>query len=330
MAITANEKVLTLDFWKRASHVQAGDYVFDRNGKPVKVKFVQHFMSEHCYEVAFDDHLRISGDQNLELFLETPKYRNRLQTWKQIQRFRRPLSRFFLENLLDEPLADKRDRSRLSLPTTQPIQFPSQTLPIPPFLFGFWFFNRRANKKMAAPRNKAEFIHQKFRDYGYKVILGAKIGTGEQEFYTIPAIHSQLAPNIPRALPMNYLMASVEQRIELLSGIMCAKSRQYSPKNDTFRFSSRNFNEILQLQQLVESLGSRTLSEHDPSRSTYTLFFKSKLPLVDNQRSAPVKLHHARRYIAKIKPIQSQMCVHIETEGTNNTFLVGEGFIACR
>ena len=40
MAILATEKVLTLDYWKPARKIEVGDYVFDKDGKLVKVKLV--------------------------------------------------------------------------------------------------------------------------------------------------------------------------------------------------------------------------------------------------------------------------------------------------
>ena len=45
MAILATEKVLTLDYWKRAGSLVEGDYVFDRNGKIVRVKLVQNYQA---------------------------------------------------------------------------------------------------------------------------------------------------------------------------------------------------------------------------------------------------------------------------------------------
>jgi len=327
MAILSNEKVLTLDYWKRASHLQVGDYVFNKDGKLVKVKLVQEYRSEDCYEVMFDDYLTVSGDKHLAFALETPKYRKRIHEYKGIQRFRRPLARMYADDLLERGLKDARSRHLYSLPTTKPLEFPAQDLPVPPFLFGFWFFNRRANKAMAAPRGKATEIHQKFKDHGYKIVLGAKVPTGEQEFRVSPSIESQLAPHIPTKIPNNYLLASPTQRLELLQGIMHAKSRQYSPTRDIFRFAAFNYPTITMLQGLVESLGCRTNTKHDEYYNNYTLFFKTHHRLVENQVSPPVKVHHARRFITSITPIAAQLCVHIETEDADNTILVGEGFI---
>jgi hypothetical protein len=51
MAILATEKVLTLDWWKPASKLEVGDYVFDKDGKIVQVKLIQQYYSENCKRV---------------------------------------------------------------------------------------------------------------------------------------------------------------------------------------------------------------------------------------------------------------------------------------
>ena len=327
VAITAIQKVLTLDYWKRADKLQKGDYVFDKDGKIVQVKLVQHYYADECYEVEFDDHLTIKGDKNLGFQIQNRKYRKQLDAYKNIRPFYKKLTFTKLEQLLEVPLRCKRNRTEYSIPTTKPIEFPHQNLSIPPFILGFWLYNRNKNNLMVTIPGYEDFIFEKFRSHGYKIIEGPKRPRGKKVFRTEPAIHLQLAPNIPSRIPTNYLFASVEQRIELLTGIIHAKSAQYEKKNDRFRFTSFNLNVVTQIQQLVESLGAKTSIFFNPPRNTYTVFFKFRIKIMDIQTSPPVKVYPGRRYIKAIKPTQPQMCVHIETTGADNSILVGEGFI---
>ena len=329
MAILATEKVLTLDYWKPASKLQVGDYIFNKDGQVVQVKSIQEYRAETCYEVLFNDYLTAAGDDKLGFLVETPKYRQRACQYKGIQKFRRPLKFVSVDKLVDANLKTNTNKSIYSIPTTKPLSFPRQDLPVEPFVFGFWFFNQRANRSMAAPRGTFKFVEQKFKDAGYKLIVGRKINTGEREFVVSPSIESQLAPNIPTKIPANYLLASAEQRTELLRGILYAKSRQYSKTKDQFRFTAINYGIVLQVQCLLESLGHRITVKRDETYNYYTIFFKSRTKLVEEQVSPPLKVHQARRYITKITPIAPQMCVHIETTGQDNSFLVGEGFISC-
>jgi len=329
MAITATTKILTLDYWKPASKLEVGDYVFDRKGRLVKVTMAQQYQGIACYEVTFNDHLTITGDSKLTLPTENFKYRNRLQTYKGKLQFRRPLKPLDTQTLLATPLLDKRNRKTISVPTANPLALPHKDLPVPPFLFGFWFFARRSTGRMAPARNTAEYVHQKFRDHGYKVRVRDKMTTGEYAFEVAPTVVSQLIPNIPKIIPNNYLLASVEQRIDLLSGIVCAKNRQYDKQEDRFRITSVQYDTIRRIQLLVESLGCRSAIEHDETRNYYTVKFKCRIKIHPEQNSPPPKIHYGRRYISKISTIPSQMCVHIETDGEDGTILAGEGFIPC-
>ena len=330
MAILATEKILTLDYWKPASKIQPGDYVFDKNGKLVKVKLVQIVDAQRCYEVHFNDYTRVAGNDRLSFPTETPKYRKRVHEYRGKRKFTRPLATKQVDDLATAPLKTKYNRLAYSIPTAKPLELPHQDLPVPPFLFGFWFFNQNKQRKYSTVPGYTEFTHQKFKDHGYQIETSYKKANGERLFTVFPTIESQLAPNIPFRIPNNYLLASAEQRIELLRGILYAKSRQYSKTKDTFRITTQNFGTIQQLQCLIESLGHRTKVYFDETKKYYTIYFKSRLKLVENQVSPPVKVHFGRRFIKQIEPIASQQCVHIETDGEDNSYLVGEGFIACR
>ena len=103
----------------------------------------------------------------------------------------------------------------------------------------------------------------------------------------------------------------------------------YSKTKDIFKFSSIHRAIAIQFQALVESLGHRTRLDVNEYRNTYTIVFRSKLILVPHQvpQTKPL-VHNGRRYITKISKLPAQLCVHIETEGADNSYLVGEGFIA--
>ena len=323
MAILATERVLTLDYWKLARDVKPGDYLFNHDGKPTKVRLVQEYRAQDCYEIQFKDGLCVAGDKHLVLPVENEKYRNRLTTYKGVKKFRRPLKLLSPETLLESDLKNKRNRLIFSVPTAKPLQFPHQNLPVPPFVFGFWFFNHQSKARMRCSPEIEEFVHRKFKDAGYII---TKVGKSEY-FRESPTVVSHLVPNIPTKIPNNYLLSSAEQRLDLLRGIMHAKKRQYSPKTDTFRFCSYIKTYAMQVQMLAESLGCQTKCFFDETLKNYTVFIKTRLRLIEDQVTLPAKVHQQRRYITSVRPIEDQLCVHIETEDKSAPFLVGEGFI---
>jgi len=329
MAITADQKILTLDYWKRGDKIVPGDYVFDRLGNLCQVMLVQQFASK-AYTVTFSDHLQISGNGDLNFLLETPKYRNRLRVYKGKRKFLRPLALSPLKELLNKDLKYRETRQYYSLPTCGPLKFPHQDLPVPPFVFGFWYWNRLRPNMFSVPELNAEVVMTRLRSHGYEILNAKKQPNGYTHFALYPSVESQFAPFIPREIPNNYLLASEEQRLELLSGIVNARIKQYKTAKDNFHFASTSWQEIRRMQALVESIGCKTVLYHNAKRQYYSMIFRTRYKLCDHQNSPPLKVHQTRRYIVKIEEQPTQQCVHIETNGLDSTFLVGEGFITCR
>ena len=328
MAILATEKVLTLDYWKKAGDLQTGDYVFDKDGNIVQVKLIQSYRADDCYRVWLDDNLTVGGDDRLGFLVENRKHRQRQSNYKGVFKFRRPLGFTEVQDLLTTPLRYPNGDHTLSIPTAKPLQLPHQLLDIPPFVFGYWFVNRKTPGKLTFTNNNDDYLTQRFKDAGYSVRKTWRMARSQFYFHIKPTIESQLAPHIPHKIPNNYLLADAEQRIELLSGIINGRSNTYNPKIDRFCFSSKSYTIISQIQGLVESLGNKTNVQYKESSGWYTLTFKTRIKLVENQTSPPLKVNYGRRYIHSIEPLPSQQCVYIETTGPDNSIVVGEGFIS--
>lgn len=331
MAILANQKILTLDYWKLAHNLQVGDYVFDKEGQLKKVTLVQEYRSDNCYRVLFDDHLIVEGDQHLGFQIEDKLYRDRTIQYKGKFKFKRPLKFKKVSDLPADNLRQNNGGHAFSIPTTKPLQFPHQALPVPPFIFGYWFFNHETrNKRMYFSKGNKDFLTEKFKDAGYSILERGMHQTIKERYFSVfPSIESHLGFDLPHRIPNNYLMASAEQRLELLKGILYARPKSYSKKKGRFRISVMHMAVARQLQALVESLGHKTSFEIKEQRNSYIVVFTSKLQLLPHQIPyTRAVVHQSRRYIKKISKLAPQLCVHIETEGADNSYLVGEGFIA--
>lgn len=324
MAILATEKVLTLDYWKPAHKLQVGDYVFDRKGNPVKITLVQEYRASECYEVTFLDQLTVRGDAKLRLPCADLKYTKRVASYKGVLKFRRPLKYITTKDLYVQP-----KERYLAVPTADPLKFPSQDLPIPPFVFGYWFMRRTSKKRMGVREQQYKYLAQRFKDNGYVPTKTSHKTKNLTYFAVTPVIEQQLAPLIPTQIPNNYLMGSVEQRVELLSGIISANPHWYRKERDNFFFTHRKKSVCQRVQCLAESLGSKTSLLFIPKYKNYKVNFKTRFKVLENYEPKPVKVYHSRRKIIGVTQIPAQLCVHIETDGEDGTFLVGEGFISC-
>jgi len=307
--------------------------VFDRNGKPVQVTLVQPVEARACYEVTFNDYLTVGGDEHLGLPLEDKRYRYRSDAHKGRYQFKRPLKVKTISELLVSPLVDHRNRKKYSVPASAPIQLPYQDLPVPPFVFGVWFFGRQYDGTLMSSRGNGEFVREKFKDYGYLPKNHRIRPNKERTFSTTPTILSHLVPNVPTKIPENYLLSHKDQRLELLQGILCSSASRYFEKSKKYRVYQRSKRLIYSIQYLADSLGCQTEMIQSDITGCYTLIIKTKQhllptkqPLLPNKQRPK---HTARRFVKEITPIRAQMCTHIQTNGLDNTILVGEGFIAC-
>ena len=330
MAILATERVLTLDYWKFAYDLVEGDVVFDRLGQPVTIKLIQQYRAQRCFEVQLMDGLTVAGDEHLYLPLENKKYRDRVNQYLGKLQFRRPLRPTSVAQLASNPLTKDRNRFEYSIPTAGSLQLPHKDLPVPPFVFGFWFFNRRKDGKVTTIPETHPTVLEKFKDAGYSLTESWHLVNNRTTYSVNPSIKTHLLPNIPTSIPNNYLLSSAEQRLELLSGIMHSKRGLYNQKLDRFRFTSKNKTHVKQIQYLAESLGGKTALHYRDDLKEFNLFITIKHKLLENQTPKPIKVRQHWRLITDVQEIESQGCVHIETSGSDGSFLVGEGFIACR
>ena len=330
MAISATSSVLTANEWQYAKDIKPGDWVFNRLGKPVKVKTVQTYRSEDCCRVVFDDSLSIEGDKHLTFPTEDYQYRKRALTYRGVIKRRAQPTLRSVSELEDLGLTYRENRSEYSVPTTEPIQLPHQPLGIPPYIYGLWFFGRFGEKQIRVPYEFVDDAIEKLKDAGYQVKKkGDYIGNYER-IEVIPSIRSQLRGLQTHKVPIQYLNGSKEQRLELLQGILSAKPCRTTSKRGIFKFKTRKKQLSVVIQYLSESLGAKTSLFIDKSKRTYILTIYRLAPFLPQMGSNRPIVHFARRYVKSIERIPAQLCVHIETDEKDGTFLVGEGFISCR
>ena len=182
---------------------------------------------------------------------------------------------------------------------------------------------------MQAPLQHTLFVDEKFKDAGYRLLKTQPRSAIEPRFKTHPPVLQHLAPFTPTKIPNNYLLASPEQRIELLQGILHAKKNRYIKNEDRFQFTSKRELLAKQVQMLAESLGCKTSLNFERTEKKFVLSIKTRLKLTAEQTPKPLKVRQNYRFVTQIAKIQPQACVHIQTNGAESSFLVGEGFIAC-
>lgn len=322
MALTADTQVPTSEEWVRLDMLNKEHVVFDQHGQPTTINTIQHYTPTECYEVEFDDGLVVRGDKNLTLHLQDRVWRNCLTRYMNYPatKKRRGFSRPLVKKIVSE-ISELRIGSRInySVPNCLPVQYPTRDLPIPPYIFGVWFASLTPTNRMWTrdkPINKMQRI---FRSYGH-FIKTSKHKNGDVLFDIRPSVRDSFlfaGLPIPTSLPFYYLDGSVDQRIELLEGLIDGGLIKKYKSSNLYVVKDANYHMLRKLQGLIESLGAKTTLHTPYDTPSYTLKFR-----IDGDFS--IIYGKNRRFVTKITKIAPQPCVHVDT-GTQ--FLVGEGFI---
>jgi len=330
VAISATSSVLTANEWQYAKDIKPGDWVFNRLGKPVRVKTVQTYRAEDCCRVTFDDSLSVDGDMHLSMHTEDQHYRYAVSKYKGLKKRRSAPKLRSVVEMQEIGLFYKPYTKMFSVPTTEPIQLPHQPLGIPPFVYGLWFFGRIRRNQIKIPYEFLDDAIEKLKNAGYQVEkIGPYYGKYER-IRTNPSIWDQLRGLQTHKMPIQYLNGSEEQRLELLQGILSTKPCKTINRVGRFAFRTKKKHLSVTVQYLSESLGAKTTLSIDKTRKTYDLKVTRIIPFLPQMGPKRPTAHLARRYVKSIERIPAQLCVHIETDEKDGTFLVGEGFISCR
>lgn len=325
MAITTDTPIPTPLGWVAAGDLVIGDIVFDQLGQPTEVKTIQHYTPAECYEIEFDDGLTVQGDKHLTLHLQDKKWRDRLGEYlnlkdrKMHRGMRRPLIQLTAENLHDADLRHTDGRWNYSVPNCLPIQYGTRDLPVPPYIFGVWFASLTPKGRMWLRDKPLDKMQRIFRNYGH-FIKTRKHRNGLTLFDIRPSVRDSFlfaGMDIPTSLPFYYLDGNVEQRIELLEGLIDGGFIKKYKNSNLYVAKNANYKLMRKIQGLVESLGIKTTLHTPSSTPSYTLKFRMNPEF-------PIVYGKNRRFCIKIQKIAPKNCIMIQT---NTQYLTGEGYI---
>ena len=192
--------------WTTMGEVQAGDLLFDENGKPCKVLGTSPIhIGRDCFKITFDDGSLITADKEHRWTVEE-RGRRKTKTWD-----------WSTKTLTTGDLKP----GTHFIYTTKPLELPEQNLEIDPYLLGVWLGDgTSAEPRITAGPGDADNIRQLLQADGHT--LGDNHCRGTVNF-TVKGIRKQftqldLLGN--KHVPKKYLRGSIGQRLALLQGLM--------------------------------------------------------------------------------------------------------------
>lgn len=349
-ALDINTDIPTPTGFKKMGDLKVGDKVFDETGNPCNVIKATEIMYNHnCYKMTFSDNSEIIADE--DHLWETDTWKSRrseanakknskssnyyLKNRGTDQRHKRTYATIKTTKKIAETIRLKNDdRVNHSIKLANAVQHDEVLLPLDPYVLGAWLGDGSSYHSLFTSADK-EIINY-IKSKGYTVTkTAAKYG------YTIHGIYGFIRrENLYRNkhIPLMYQLSSIEQRKELLRGLMDTDGTIDS-KNQQAMFTSISKKLAINVYELVCSLGLKaTFKESDAKlhgviiSKNYKIAFKPTFSVFNLQRKAELQKFYNNprdkyRYVTKCEKICSVPVKCIEVDSDSKLFLCGKQHI---
>lgn len=353
-ALDLNTKIPTPQGWKLLSDIHKGDIVFDENGNQTTVlQESEVFFNHQCYSVKFSTGEEIVADEG-HLWKTIARRTGRAQG----KRFSESDYIHTTENILktlkvDSPsnIGQNKVEWNHRVAVSKPIKTKEIDLPIPPYVLGCWLGDGNSRDARLTCAYKDMELIEHIRAQGVSVeerkstnensgsfLLGSN-GRGQKDSLQSKLRALNLLNN--KHIPEIYLRASVEQRLELLQGLMDTDGTASKAGQCSFD----GINKVLcdGVLELLLSLGFKSSIRIKDAKlygrvisKCYSLqFFAYKdTPVFKltrkflRQKETPKALtRNAYRQIVAVDPVSTRPVKCIMVDSPSKTFLAGEGMI---
>lgn len=363
-ALSMDSKILTPRGWVKNRDIKPGDYAIGSNGKPVEILEVFPQGITDMYEITFDDRTKVkcSGDH-----LWTVQTRDDRKNKKhRVTETKKMFNNFLLEN---------GKRKNYCIDYVKPIEFENKLTEddLHPYLVGALigdgYIGHKKGNRVTFTTNDEEILEKisiilpntdKIKyEKQYDYVITKKEDIRDEKGYPIKSTTAQKLieyklygkHSIDKFIPKNYLYSSVENRIELLKGLMDTDGSADGSGTTEFSTISKQLAE--DVTELARSLGARVtirekIGKYKKEDGTivecnkvYRLYMKFPINPFYLKRKSDIYIKRERhirktKYISDIKklPDEESQCIYVDsedhlfvTDGYNLTHNTGIGTI---
>lgn len=324
-------KIMTPDGWKRMGDMKVGDLVIAVDGTAVPVTGVFPQGEKEIFEVEFSDGAKTRCCDEHLWFTETENDRKRRLYRKSVGATLAGTEGSVKElREIAGSLIHGRKQKNHKIPMVAPIQFAPRELPVRPYLMGVLLGDGGMSHKGTSfttvdgeiASRVAHLLHEGFGD---EVSVVPYRCTDRAQSYGItrasPKARNPVRAELERFglagkgsaakfIPNDYLLGSVEQRVELLRGLMDTDG-YVSKDGITVQFTSTSRMLAEGVQQLVQSLGGTATirTKATTHRDAHTVHLR--MPPAINpfnlarkaDRVKPKSKYLPVRYFTEVRPV---------------------------
>ena len=344
-ALDLNTRIPTPDGDKYIKDIQIGDYVYNEKGYPVKVNNTSPIFRDHdCYKIIFSDNEEIIADADhiwsvFDRWQRNPNKLIDVDTKTLYEKYKIPKRKTYSEKW------DKDYNAvRYSVPISAPIQYSKKELPIDPYILGLW---------LGDGCSEAGYITTHVDDYEEMCSLIKSRG------YIIHSINNDSGNNkrivihdendIPlttllrknnllnnKHIPDVYIFSSVEQRLDLLCGLMDTDGTISKQGYAEFSQSIDKDKIYNGFYSLLSSLGIKFTSKKYERKCNGKVFFAKRFFFTPSKKLPCFKLKRKydrlknkcpktslKKQIVHIEKVETRPTKCISVDGESHLFLCG-------
>jgi hypothetical protein len=331
--LALDTRIPTPTGWTTMGEIQVGDQVVGRDGLPARVigvSPVHH--GRPCYRVTFNDRTSVVADGG-HLWAAMDRNSN--------DRNEATYTTEVLADLIAEWQQRGHGGNRIGVPAMEPVKLPARDLLIDPYVLGVWLGDgQTAGAAICGAEEDLSFIAAEIESRGYTVtnwsvrpdrvpVIGLPGGV-EVALRAIGVLGN-------KHIPIEYLRSSIDQRLDLLRGLMDTDGSVGQRGKETCEYSSKLESLARQVAELARSLGYRTtvgfrLDARSRTGGQWRVTFRANpdmnpflLPRKAARCVTPV--HVKNRAIVSIEPVDSVPVRCIATDAPDQLFAVGDSWV---
>jgi terminase, large subunit len=360
-ALDLDTAIPTSTGWTTMRDIAPGVRVFDERGQPCTVQYVSPVYVDHdCFEVEFCDGTKVVADRGHRWFVEADQSFEYLRGELGTGCIGRPkpgqsITKAGVVDTGDLEVMHRRagGRTALAIPVAQALSLPDADLPAPPYMLGLWLGDgHKCSPRITQHRDDvetAEHIRREGVDVSVKFIdqrhpNNATLFLGSDGAWKKPspwaAKFRLMGVLNDKHIPAAYLRASIEQRLQLLRGLMDSDGNVTGAKGGFAEFVNTNKRLADGVYELVMSLGMKaTIRTRKPRNPVHLLQYRVTFkptpehnPFNLSRKASSVKpldkpSISKRRRIVAVRPVPSVPVRCIEVDSPSSLFLCGRSMV---
>lgn len=244
-ALSLDTPIPTPEGWSTMGELKVGDTVFGKDGKPTTITYKSEVFTNHvCYEVEFEDGEKIIADaehiwqvmtkDSRRSYNDYVKGKRQNSKYKDLQGYFNITTKEMANDFKKMRKDGKGFEYKYRVPMNEPVEYPEQQLMVKPYTLGVWLGDGdKKTTEITCSDEDIEEMRRHIEKDGYKTkiydkgdrtnSIGVDIGVPYKGNGNKNRLREQLREIgvfKNKHIPKIYLQSSIEQRMELLRGLM--------------------------------------------------------------------------------------------------------------